>query len=246
MQMKILSVDLGVRNLAWCVLDRTPDKTAAAFQAAPFHGQRVKVHAWRVVDIVKQAGVEEEVNLNKTDVSACVPWFVTTIEHFWEELTSGVELAVLEAQPTARVMSHGERCVSNIRTKVLSHVLQAMLLKAKIPVQFVSPSVKLKDAKDLMADAKDYREHKKAAIILTNRAVESLDATAQTLWADAKGKRDDMADALLQGVCFAVKRVKTTRAPKRKRAAVSDMEFEDGDVPAPDIPSNTLETNGQL
>ena len=76
--MKILSVDLGVRNLAWCVLERTPDKTTPAFQPAPFHAQRVKVLAWRVVDIVKQAGVTEEVNLNKTDVAACVPWFVTT------------------------------------------------------------------------------------------------------------------------------------------------------------------------
>lgn len=239
--MRVLSVDLGVRNLAWCVLERVPDKTSA-FAEAPFHGQRVQVLHWRVVDIVKQAGVEEDVNLNKTDVAACVPWFVTTMEMFWDEVTSGVDLAVLEAQPTARVMTHGGRCVSNIRTKVLSHVLQAMLLRAKIPVQFVSPSVKLKDAKEIMADAADYREHKKAAIILTNRALDSLDEHARSLWSASKGKRDDLADAFLQGVCFKVKKTAAKRrAPKRKR----DEGFELDDVPAPDMPLDDLETNGE-
>jgi len=237
-EMRVLSVDLGVRNLAWCVLERTPDKDPA-FADAPFHGQKITVLHWRVVDIVKQAGVEEDVNLNKTDVAACVPWFVTTVEHFWDELTAGVELAVLEAQPTARVMTNGGRCISNIRTKVLSHVLQAMLLKARIPVQFVSPSVKLKDAKDMMADATDYREHKKAAIILTNRAVETLDSHAKSLW-DCKGKRDDLADAFLQGVAFKIKKPTSKRA-KRKR----NDGFELDDVPAPDLPFEDVETNGE-
>lgn len=235
--MRVLSVDLGVRNLAWCVLDREGDNTDA-FAVAPFHGHRVRVLHWRVVDIVEQAGVQEEVNLNKTDIAACVPWFVTTIQNFWDELTNGVELAVLEAQPTARVMSHGDRTVSNIRTKVLSHVLQAMLLRASIPVQFVSPSVKLKDAKDLMADASDYRQHKKAAIILTDRAVAALDSHAQQLWStSAKGKRDDLADAFLQGVCFKVKRI--TRKRRRTVAAAFEM-----DIPAPDIAEEDVETNG--
>jgi hypothetical protein len=239
--MRILSVDLGVRNLAWCVLERVPDKDPR-FAVAPFHGQSVTVLHWRVIDILQVAGVTEEVNLNKTDVAACVPWFVTAIESFWSELTEGVELAVLEAQPTARVMSHGERCVSNVRTKVLSHVLQAMLLRAQIPVQFVSPSVKLKDAKDLMADAADYRQHKKAAIILTARAIDVLDAHARELWDDKRGKRDDLADAFLQGVCFKPKRKPSTRPTKRKRSAIHSFELDD--VPAPNIPSDD-ETNGE-
>jgi hypothetical protein len=230
--MRVLSVDLGARNLAWCVLER--EKTSEeTWSVAPFRGLCVKVIAWRVVDIVKEAGVEEEVNLNKTDIATCVPWFVAAIKLWWSEMTDGVELAVLEAQPTARVMNHGERCINNVRTKVLSHVLQAFLLEKNIPVQFVSPAVKLRDAKDLMADASEYREHKKAAVLLTTRACSLLDETTRTLWETTKGKRDDLADAFLQGVCFSLKKPR-----KQKKRPVSVFEPDDEeDIPAPDIPT---------
>ena len=231
-QMRVLSVDLGARNLAWCVLDREKSSDPC-WECAPFRGQCVKVLAWRVVDIVKEAGVEEEVNLNKTDIATCVPWFVSAIKTWWAEMTEGVELAVLEAQPTARVMNHGERCVNNVRTKVLSHVLQAFLLERNIPVQFVSPAVKLRDAKDLMADASEYREHKKAAVLLTSRACAVLDETTRATWETTKGKRDDLADAFLQGVCFSVKK---PRKAKKREVPVFEPD-EDDEVPAPDIPT---------
>jgi hypothetical protein len=235
--MRILSVDLGARNLAWCVLDREKS-SKEEWSCPPFRGMEVCVHAWRVIDIVKESGVVEDVNLNKTDIATCVPWFVTAIKHWWGEMTEGVDLAVLEAQPTARVMNHGERCVNNVRTKVLSHVLQAFLLEKNIPVQFVSPAVKLRDAKDLMADASEYREHKKAAVLLTTRACALLDDKARATWETTKGKRDDLADAFLQGVCFSVKKA---RKPKKsaKPVSVFEEDTEEG-VPAPDIPTKRL------
>ena len=239
LQMRVLSVDLGSRNFAWCVLDRSKscDKK---WEEPPFRGWHVQVCDWRVVDIVQEAGVQEEVNLNKTDIATCVPWFVTTLKKWWSQLTDGVELAVLEAQPTARVMNHGERCVNNVRTKVLSHILQAFLLEKNIPVQFVSPAVKLRDAKDLMADASEYREHKKAAILLTSRAMMVLEEQTRRQWETTKGKKDDLADAFLQGVCFAVKDPSRKKAVKRSAALAFEL---DEDVPAPDVPTKGTESN---
>jgi hypothetical protein len=230
--MKVLSVDLGVRNLAWCVLERTPSKDEV-WKKVPFKGDAIVLSSWRVVDILEEAGVQEEINLNQTDISCCIPWFVTTIKKYFEEMTEGVQHCVLEAQPTSRFMQGG-RCISNIRTKVLSHVLQAMLLEKNIPVQFVSPAVKLKDAKDLMEDSSEYREHKKAAIKLTSLALETIQGDFQTFWEDKKGKKDDLADCFLQGVCFKLKKATN---PRKKRK-VEEMEFVDDCIPAPEMNTN--------
>ena len=225
--MRFLSVDLGVRNLAWCVMTRMPSK-AEAWKAPPFHGQEVQVHHWRVIDVLQEAGMTEEVNLNEVDIAFCVPWFVAAVKKFWAEMTDGVTLACLEAQPTARIMTGG-RAVSNIRTKVLSHILQAMLLEQGIAVKFVSPSKKLKDAVDLMVDASSYREHKKAAIALTDSCIATVSEDWTAHWRGIKGKRDDMADAFLQGVCCSLKE-KIHKAKKRKTEAAPEYEIE-----APDL-----------
>lgn len=227
--MKILSVDLGARNLAWCVLERTSSKDDK-WAVPPFHGMQISVCAWRNVDILEEAGVQEEVNLNKTDVAACVPWFVCAVRKHLREMTEGVEHAVLEAQPTSRVFTSGGRCISNIRTKVLSHVLQALLLDLHISVQFVNPAMKLKDAQHLMENPTEYRDHKKAAIALCSSACAVIGDFAHELWSTRKGKRDDLADALLQGICF-----KLTKSRKQKRKASAQMELDLDEIPAPPL-----------
>lgn len=226
---RILSVDLGVRNLAWCVLERTTSKEEQ-WKEIPFHGQKIQVLSWKVVDILEEANVQEEVNLNQVDIACCIPWFVTTIHKYFDEMTNGVQHCVLEAQPTARFMQGG-RTISNVRTKVLSHVLQALLLDKQIPVQFVSPSVKLKDAKELMKDASEYREHKKAAIQLTDQVCKTLGGETQIFWEEKKGKKDDLADCLLQGICCKLKS-NPNALPKKKKRKITELEI---DIPAPEL-----------
>lgn len=205
--MKVLSVDLGSRNLSWCVLTKE-NSSDAIWQAPPFHGQKVQIHHWRNVDITVEAEAGE-VNLNKTDIAQCVPWFITTVRKYFDEMTDGVEMAILESQPTSRMVVGGKN-ISNVKTKVLSHILQALLFDKHIPVFFASPSLKLKDAN--MIDPSDYREHKKASVVITDKALKQIGEIE--VWT-RKGKKDDLADSFLQGLYYKEKKT-------RKKARTSN------------------------
>jgi hypothetical protein len=231
---KVLSVDLGTRNLAWCTLVRQ-STNETAWEIPPFRGHSIAICSWRLVDIAEEGRSEEDkaanpsesLNLNDTDIAKIVPWFTNVLKKYTDELTSGVEVAFLEAQPTGRFVPGG-KTISNVKTKVLSHILQSFLLDHNVKdVKFVSPAVKLKDAQHFMEDVADYREHKKAARLQTLFVLqklkdekcfeESLDW--QEWYTTLKGKKDDLADSLLQGLCAALPLNKKTTAKKRKVTA---------------------------
>ena len=218
-KMRVLSVDLGSRNLSWCIVDKNDSKDPK-WQIPPFHGQEISVVAWRNVDITVEAEAGE-VNLNKTDIAQCVPWFITTVRKYFDEMTTGVHYAVLEAQPTSRMVVGG-KCISNVKTKVLAHILQALLLDKNIPVFFASPSLKLKDA--AMVDPANYREHKKASCVITENASLIIGGLCKDIWSVKKGKKDDMADSFLQAIYYKQKK----KVTKRKREPIVI------DIPIPD------------
>ena len=247
--MKLLSVDLGTRNLAWCVLTREAS-TKDAWKEAPFCGSEVHILNWTLVDVVEEGRTEEEtafissddVNINDLDVAKLVPWFTAVLTKYTAQLTDGIDIALLEAQPTGRFM--GGKTVSNIKTKVLSHILQSFLLDHGVKiVQFISPKTKLKHAQHLMEDVNDYREHKKAARTLTLLCLDQLERDHASPWkawyVTKKGKKDDLADAFLQGVCAALPKPKKARkrksvdpeAPPKKTAKKLKM-----DVALPSAP----------
>jgi len=217
---RVLSVDLGSRNLSWCVINKKPSKDSK-WNGPPFHEQEVEVCAWRNVDITVEAEAGE-VNLNKTDIATCVPWFITTVRKYFDEMTNGVDYAVLEAQPTSRMVTGG-KCISNVKTKVLAHILQALLYDKNIPVFFASPALKLKDAD--MINASDYREHKKASCVITEKASSIIGGFCKETWSQKKGKKDDMADSFLQGIYYKEKK----KVVKRKREPIVI------EIPVPDV-----------
>lgn len=226
--MKILSVDLGTRNLAWCILTRTAS-SVSCWAEAPFRGYSVEVHSMKLLDILeegrtdaeKEAVKSDEINLNDIDIAKVVPWFTSTLKKYKEEL-SQVDHAYIEAQPTGRFVPGG-KTVNNVKTKVLSHILQSFLLDHGVPrVQFISPKVKLKDAQHLMEDPLDYRQHKKAARLLTTQCFLHIDkqlASNWSKWWDEKtGKKDDLADAFLQGICAAFPKPEKVKRPRKEKA----------------------------
>ena len=193
-----ISIDVGVKNLALARLE----VSATAF----------RVRALQLEDVA--AAAKETRNLNDVPIEALVVMFVA---HAAPVLAAhlaadAVSIAFIEAQPLGP-----HAC--NVKTKVLSHVLQAQLLQAGVRVVFVGSSKKLRGQEG----ASGYAANKKfavsrAAALLGEAQNETPSAAAW--FAAVKGKRDDLADALLQGVYAARDElVRLARAAPRRRAA---------------------------
>ncbi len=179
--MKIGSIDLGTRNLAWCVLN-------------DYGTGHEKIQEWKLIDL----GAED---FNKTDIATCVELLLKKLEDFPE-----VDHVFLEQQPVSRVG------VSNIKTKVLSHICQAHFVLRNTPVQFVSAlrnkELKTDEGKDL-----SYAQRKKAAVEKTKALLKD-----DKKWLDyllTFKKKDDLADCYLQAFTPIKKKSK-----KRKRTEI--------------------------
>jgi len=211
--MRILSIDVGLRNLAWCLMTRLPS-TETEWQGAPWWGNSVSIQHWKVLDIVEHAG-QKDVNLNKTDIATIVPWFIKSLEDHKDLIGTNIDIVLIENQPSGHCLAGGVS-ISNIKTKVLSHLLQAFFVVRDIPVKFVSPANKLKDAGEFMTDPSQYSQHKKAALGLTEKCMQEMGEGYVAMWKAFKGKKDDLADAFLQGVSSNVE-LKPLEKPRAKR-----------------------------
>ena len=232
--MRVLSIDVGLRNLAWCLLARSPSQELK-WQGAPWWGNEIQIIHWKVVDIVEHSGIKEKINLNKTDIASIVPWFIKCLEDYKEIIGEHIDLVLIENQPSGHTLVGGVS-ISNVKTKVLSHILQAFFVSRNIPVKFVSPANKLKDAGEFMIDSSQYSQHKKAAIALTEKCMREMGEGFMAMWKAFKGKKDDLADAFLQGISSSLELLpyNPKRAMKRKRETGKKPEknlpvFEDAD-----------------
>ena len=99
----------------------------------------------------------------------------------------------------------------NLKTKVLSHILQAMVLEKWPSIQshFISPTLKLKDC-PIPFKERNYKTNKSYAI---EKTVELLKMHPPIAFEGSK--RDDLADAFLQGfyVCSLVSKGAMTLGP---------------------------------
>lgn len=187
--MRVLSFDVGLRNLAWCDLQYSPE----SFQ----------IQSWHV-----ESAVEESTNVNETSIESLVPSFVKLIhEHFdtVDTLPSLQDQILIESQPMGHGRSFGGTSFGgsprNLKTKVLSHIIQAQFLQQKqspSQIHFISPTLKLKDC-PIPYKERTQKANKKYAI---EKTAELIQNQYQDLFVGAK--RDDLADAFLQGYMVAL------------------------------------------
>ena len=197
--MRVVSIDLGVRNLAWCVLTR-PERGS-------WPPTDVYLHAWKLVDI--SGGTIKD--LNATDIATCVPLMTKTLKEHAKDF-EGIEHVFLETQPVSR------GGVSNIKTKVLSHICQSFFCALDIPVSFVSAKLKLSDTKEDTETT--YKQRKKLAVTRASEGMVVVGGEWKTWWEARRGKRDDLADAFLQGCMANIPTVKVKRLRKKVKMEI--------------------------
>ena len=180
--MRVLSFDVGTKNLAYCDVTVTDS---------------FSVNSWAVLNCVPV-----ELNVNETALGDLVPYFVSMVQEnlcLWN--SEVYDYILIENQPMG-----GRGSARNLKTKVLSHILQGLLMPyTKNAIQFVHPGLKLKDMPKLEGKS-SYRENKMYAIKKTMELLESdecLSKDALKIIAKKKTKKDDLADAFLQGYYFA-------------------------------------------
>jgi hypothetical protein len=197
--MRVLSVDIGWRHLAYAKMELC--------------SSTMHLLEWDVINLLEGDAAANVNSLTLEElVRRTVPSVWSTIKA-WAKWPSGdqqrPDVAYLECQPLGQM-------ARNVKTKTLSHIMQALLLAEGIPVAFVSPRKKLLG----MATTGSYADNKKFAIASCMRVLRdhSLHEWAAR-FDDLGGKRDDLADALLQGYYAGSEALAAAAKPSRRVTA---------------------------
>lgn len=192
--MIVLSVDIGWRHLAYALLDLTESS--------------IIINKWKIVDIIE----DELINVNETTTDVLISKSAKILGCLVKEWAlCNPEIAYLENQPLGQM-------ARNVKTKTLSHVMQALLIAEGIKVQFVSPKKKLAG----MQDCGSYSDNKKFAVASTLKVLSEYNLLEWINWFDAvKGKKDDLADSFLQGVYAGRSTLRENKKIKKNTEGVS-------------------------
>ena len=179
----VLSIDLGVRNLALCLLENADLPCAVP-----------KILDWRIEDLLQGTRHKNCKKLSISDLNRLMQTRLSSIR--WVRTPT---LVAIENQPV------GFHARSNTKMKVLSHCIEThFFLRGISAIRFISPKLKfryspeeeVKAAAKLKPASKRYRRHKQMAC-------EACSLKISTHWHKlfaTHKKKDDLADCYLQGL----------------------------------------------
>lgn len=182
--MYVISFDMGICNLAYCILNVREDKTYDIIE-------------WKRIKLEGDKKKLEDLTLSLLDVLDYVTYSV--IEDISQDM-----VWLIENQPAFKAPT-----MKSLQMVIYTYV---MILKknfnTNIIAKFMSASSKLKyieKKSSIKVDKKNYKSHKETSIQYTQEILNSLhvDDNSKIIESFSKEKKkDDMSDCLLQALYF--------------------------------------------
>ncbi len=229
--MRVLSWDVGLRTLSYCILDVNWDND--------IQQPIISILRWDIIDVKAEFVFPSHVkpqtgkNKDKLTLEQNVLAVLQALERRSDLMDLDLDAITIEQQPAG-----GQNRFSNVNMKVISCIIQSffvMHMGEDFMVTFVSPSSKLVELRaiekeerknavnndDLTAEQsmrKRYKRNKSFAVEKSRELLEN-DESALAILASAGRKKDDLCDAFLLGYYYCLKHVKPKARKKRKAIA---------------------------
>lgn len=195
--LRILGIDIGIRNLSVCLLEIPQGGGhGATLLERAISGMRSSTHLdWEVAELCP--GVKNANHCSHASILDGMVRFVQERRNFFEWATH----VVIEAQPNARMKMLSAALYALVRdlrgaaTRVLFQAARRKLTAWGKPLVAYAPEVR----------QKTYSERKKGAVALMSRILQDSGTHEEKLATLARmRKKDDAADSFLHALCFAV------------------------------------------
>ena len=261
---KIITIDVGIKNLAIGVLSYTYNPTP------PHSWKSLVFESWELVDILSDNNPNAKftnaktINIHK----ACTKMLEALARRV--DLLDGVTDILVEQQPLKRFESADGKGSS--RMKVLQHIILCyyecyFMFHPDLPkptINSSSPQNKLKCSLNIenfgevpiKTEKIEYKQRKAMAVEMCKQVMElcTVPETLQKTLEEHKRKADDLADCVMQGVYYLqskTPKVKKSRkkkdavvkTPRKKTVRKSIQLEEDATSPLPSPPTKKQKTN---
>jgi hypothetical protein len=173
MQGNVLSIDVGIKNLSYCVLN-----------------SKGEILDWKNVAVL-----EEDCNCKNIKLEYLVEKFLETLMQYFDECFK-VESVIIENQP---MLKNG--LMKTLSVVIYTYFNMMKMQYGWIQhVNFISANNKLKCKKMMEPASKNYKERKNQSIVLTKVYLEVVPEKLE--WLNMQKKKDDLCDAFLAGIYF--------------------------------------------
>jgi hypothetical protein len=194
----ILSFDIGIKNLAYCLLEYDASDSDLNFN----------IIEWDVINI------ENETNTCYHDTL-----FITLHKLFGQ---THIDYVIIENQPALK-----NPVMKTIQIMVYSYFKHMQILNDKeiIDIRMCNACNKLRFAMKLYPiselnlktpESNKYKRNKEAAIAYTSKLINAQDKRENIEFFESFKKKDDLADTLLQGLYFCSTLTKTVSTKRSK------------------------------
>lgn len=193
---RLLSFDIGIKNLAYCLMSLGDDGI-------------VHIEEWNVVNVFDDCeGGGDNVNVKKVSLGDIAERLITTLYILFDNENLDITAVLLENQPVQK-----NPTMKSVQIIIYTTFYQMKLINnRKIgEVVFISATSKnnlykhitsFQELDQARQIEQSYKRNKKCGIIMCRYFLDSLSNNQMLEVFDTHRKKDDLADAYLQGIHY--------------------------------------------